>query len=195
MLGAAWARVTLAVHPTGAWMAGPRQDGRESCASAAARSSQTDRSTHPRGWCTLRRPYAQRTCPRRRRLPPGHPVTPHRARIRARPPAPGARCPGRSDGRWEVIPGWQRSVSVRTRPSRARCDASTRRSSRAASSRRLADASTTRSRASSASARKRSARRLPARTRQAGARSVIEGRASARPSAAPPGRGRPRSTQ
>ena len=50
-------------------------------------------------------------------------------------------------GRQEVIPDWQRSVSVRTRPSRARCDASTRRSSRAASSRRLAGASTTRSRA------------------------------------------------
>ena len=52
---------------------------------------------------------------------------------------------------------------MRTRPSRARCAASTRRSSRAASSPRLAVASTTRSRASSASARKRSARRPPDR--------------------------------
>ncbi len=99
-----------------------------------------------RPWCTLRRPFARRigSCP-------GHDRgTSDRIRIeRASCPATGHRAvmSGRSVRRWEVIRGWQRSVSVRTRPSRAPSDASTRRSSRAASSRRLADASTTRSRA------------------------------------------------
>ena len=80
--------------------------------------------------------------------PPGSPARDGTARRWASAPADLARRRRRHESRAEeVIPDWQKSESVRTRPSRAPCAASTRRSSRAASSPRPAVASTTRSRA------------------------------------------------